>query len=307
MYLNLCPILINLRLLEKMRLIVTFSILASFLLSCKPDQEEGIPAYIKIDTLKSDLDYATQGSNSHNFTEAWVLVDGQLQGIYSVPALFPVLETGTRDILIRPGIKRNGAAAGRLDHPHFQNLVYNAQSLRIGDTLVLEPSFELNTGITVWFEDFEEAGFKFTNTDNTDTNLVRIENDPNVFEGIGSGYAYLLNDQQSFSFFTTENFKFRFGTPVYLEFDYKMAGFFKISLLVHNSNGGDNLRTVLFVAPKLDDSGNPIYNKIYISLSEIIATEVNATSFDIVFQGFTDIGQTNVPFFIDNVKVLYPQ
>lgn len=274
--------------------------------ACKLDKPEQIPGFIKIDSLVTDLNTETQGSNSNNFTEAWVSIDGQQVGIFDIPALFPTLEVGTRTILIRPGIKRNGAAAARVDHPHFENFELGNQKISIGDTLTINPVFKLRSGIKAWFEDFEDAGFKLNNSANNDTDMVRLENDPNVFEGRASGYVFLADESKKFSVSTSENFNFRIGTPVYFELDYKIDGFLKVSLVVHTTGSPDITRTVLFIVPKKDASGNSIYNKIYVSLSEIISLEANATSFDIKLEGINNTGQTNASYYIDNLKVLYP-
>ncbi|TXC82048.1 hypothetical protein [Luteibaculum oceani] len=276
------------------------------LVSCKLDKEEPIPGFIRIDTLQNDLNYSSQGTNRHNFTEAWVYIDGGLLGVYDLPALFPVLETGTRDVMIRPGIKRDGISASRVNHPHFENWEVVNTEIRIGDTLELVPQLQLRSGINVWFEDFEEAGMKFENAGTADTSLTPTTDSSMVYEGNGSGYAFLDGDNDRFAIFTKENFNFRYGTPVFLEFDYKIEGFLQISILVHTPGQPDVGKLALFVGPKYNDKNQLVWNKIYVNLSDEISSEPNASSFDIRIEGFPNFDQTNTSYLIDNVKVLYP-
>lgn len=272
--------------------------------SCKPEDDETIPAFIRIDTTRTDLDYNSQGSNSHNFTEAWFYVDGQLQGIYEVPALFPALETGTRTITVRPGIKRDGIAATRVDHPHFENWEMTGAEIKSLDTLSIQPTFKLRSGTRVWYEDFEEEGFKLSNTDGADTNLVRITNTNDVFEGTGSGYAFIERPDEVFAVETRENFRFTLGSPVFLELDYKIEGFLSVKLIAHLPNE-DISNDVLFILPKRNETGEAEWSKIYVNLSTQIGISVNATSFDVRIIGVPDLNQNNSSYFIDNVKILY--
>lgn len=291
-----------------MRLALLFTVLLGSIAfsSCELDKDEPIPAFLKLDTLRSDLDYETQGSNSNNFTEAWVYVDGGLVGVYDMPALFPVLETGNRTVMIRPGIKRDGITISRVDHPHFANLEFPNQNLKIGDTLNLAPQFKLRSAINVWYEDFEDAGFQFENAANADTSLVQGTDTNHVYEGNASGYAYLEGENETFSIFTKENFAFRFGVPIFLEFDYKIDAFLRISLITHTPGQPDVGRLALFVAPKRNSAGEAVWNKIYINLSDEVSSEPNASSYDIRIEGFQDFGQTNSSFWLDNIKILYP-
>src|SRR5580693_7824504 len=75
------------------------------------DPPSAIPSYVHIDSIGFTSYYLTQGSNSHKISDAWVYVDQQLQGVYQLPATFPVLATGSHEIDIKAGIEINGIAS----------------------------------------------------------------------------------------------------------------------------------------------------------------------------------------------------
>lgn len=93
---------------RKISLAVTGIFIISSLISCK--KTDLVPSYIHIEKIDVSTVYELYGSDSHKITDAWVYVDGDLQGIYELPATFPILATGQHTIMVRPGIKLNGIA-----------------------------------------------------------------------------------------------------------------------------------------------------------------------------------------------------
>jgi hypothetical protein len=77
------------------------------------DQPEMIPGYVRIDSIRFDTDYQTQGSNRFSFKDSWVYVDNNYLGTFENPITFPVLANGSHKISIRAGIIENGVSATR--------------------------------------------------------------------------------------------------------------------------------------------------------------------------------------------------
>ena len=85
-----------------------------FLLSCEViNTEEDIPSIISIESIEVD------GNHSSNITDAWVYIDNEFQGVFPLPANFPVLKTGELEIIIEAGIKKNGISSSRENYPFF--------------------------------------------------------------------------------------------------------------------------------------------------------------------------------------------
>ena len=65
----------------------TYLLIILILASCQKEDSGGIPTYLKIDNITLD-----EGNTTSNITDALVYVNDQLQGVYELPANFPVLQ-----------------------------------------------------------------------------------------------------------------------------------------------------------------------------------------------------------------------
>ena len=72
------------------------------ILSCNKEESTEVPSYLKIDNILLD------DNSTHNITDAWIYIDDNLQGVYELPAHFPLLVTGKHKLRIKAGIKENG-------------------------------------------------------------------------------------------------------------------------------------------------------------------------------------------------------
>ena len=101
-------------LIDKIKYILCLLILLS---SCKKEPVNKIPGFIKID------DIILNNNTTDNITDAWVYINDQLQGVYELPAHFPVLEIGKNKLRIRAGIKNNGIASSRAAYPFYSSYI----------------------------------------------------------------------------------------------------------------------------------------------------------------------------------------
>jgi hypothetical protein len=138
-----------------MRLVVLFAC-AVFLGSCNAfDEEEDIPAYIKIDHI--DLEHEDPALG---ISDAWVYVNNNLLGVFELPAEVPVLETGKQLVTIRPGIKVNALGGTRTYYPFYTSFIDSVE-------LIPENVHEINPKVKywdwaweqiIWEENFEGIG-----------------------------------------------------------------------------------------------------------------------------------------------------
>mgnify|MGYP001300362070 CR=1 FL=1 len=66
-----------------MNRIIIIIIILSSIISCTKE-DNNIPAYIKIDNI------TLNDNSTHKITDAWVYIDDNLQGVYELPANFPL-------------------------------------------------------------------------------------------------------------------------------------------------------------------------------------------------------------------------
>ena len=132
---------------------ITYLILLLFFVSCKKESADTIPAYIQIDDIELEEENITS-----NITDAWVYVNDQLQGVYKLPAKFPVLEEGVQKVRIKAGIKANGIASSRIAYPfydsYFEDISFNPNKSKN-----ITPTVEFNReNEDIFIEDFEGIG-----------------------------------------------------------------------------------------------------------------------------------------------------
>jgi len=273
--------------------------------SChKFEGDQTVPAYLRIDTVLFTTDYVTQGSNTHNITDAWVYVNDQLIGVYELPATFPVLASGKQDLEIRPGIKLNGIGATRAPYPFYKPYVIDGFNFIEDSIQIVRPTTSYYDNLTfAWTEDFEGSGTSLEKTTASDTTIdktspadhpdawlspyssfsgkVQLDAAHEVFQ-IASFLSYELPDQ---------------GKAVLLEFDYKCDREFGVGMIA-------NLSSSTLMLPLVIVNKSETWNKIYINLGPNVSAYTSAQNFKIYFE--SDRGdQDEANFYFDNIKVIY--
>ena len=275
-------------------IVILFGILFS---SCSKEKFEAtVPAYISIDQITLSTDYANEGSNSSNISDAWVYVNDDLVGVFELPATFPVLKEGDVELKVYAGIKDNGITATRarylLYDPHIEQV-----NLAKGQTIKVVPSVQYNkSAIFEWMEDFENASLSFLYHSNSDTTFYKQSSI--VKEG---SYSGLISLDDNMDFFEATSIAYsnlpRNGNPIYLEMDFKTNEQLLIGVY-HNSTQ--------YAAITLNTTDD--WKKIYINLTDVIASNQQASDVKIFFglQEFpNDLFLTSNPkIYIDNLKLV---
>jgi len=148
--------------------------------------EEDVPSYIEVPAFKVTSDYATQGTNSSKVTDVWVYAGGEYIGTYELPARFPVLLSGSREITFGAGIMANGIASTREAFPfyRFSTVTVDLVPGKVTNMDTLTVSYF--PGIQyIWFEDMEkDTSGGGISLDTTAASMVNILPDSlDVFEG----------------------------------------------------------------------------------------------------------------------------
>jgi len=257
--------------------------------SCKKiDVNEGVPSYISIPSIEVITDPANEGSNSHKITDAWVYFDNNLQGVYPLPATFPVLLSGKQNISIKAGIKNNGIAATRVNYP-FYDYFKEEVFLTKDSTTIINPVVSYFDNAVFYMEDFELSGIKFITTSNSDTILFR-----------NSGAAHLASPHLTFEIATEEVQLPKVGTPIYVELNYKCNTAFQVGVFANYDQAPVVVQSILTITPKLE------WNKIYIDLTSTIINSQNANSHKVFISMKRDINSTEMAeLYLDNFKIVY--
>ncbi|MCC6691496.1 MAG: hypothetical protein IT235_08190 [Bacteroidia bacterium] len=238
--------------------------------------------------------YPTEGSISSKITDAWLYVDDQLIGVFQVPVTVPVLAQGNKKISIGAGIKKDGIAASRVQYDFYAQQV-QSYYLKAGEKLSVTPAINyLSNTVFGWKEDFETVGLSFIKgPSGSDTVMQKITSSPDVFEGTGSGAAYLTGtyfEAVSSSAFTLPGN----GNPVYLELNYKTNTAFAVGIY----DGSGNYSSALTINPSEQ------WNKIYIDLGAAVQSGTPA-NYSISFAMYRDASTPIAELFLDNIKLVH--
>jgi hypothetical protein len=268
--------------------------------SCKLyDPDEIVPSYIYIDDIVVNAKI-NEGTSIDNIIDAWVYVDGSLIGVFELPSKIPIHAEGNYNLQIYGGIKKSGSSSVRKRHDFFDafNITLNSIPQNI-DTIT--PVIEYETGITIWIEDFEDPGIKFTNLSYSDTSM-NITLDPSeVLEGNGSGKITFDATHLLFEAKTNESLFNSFpkaGKPIYLEFDYKSNEVLTTGIYHNNTSSATAKEEYYNLNP------TNTWKKAYLELTDVISPQLSATVFDIYFEVAKD--KSSLPLvYIDNIKVIF--
>ena len=260
------------------------------IISCKKSSDNDIPSYITIGNFTLD------GNSTHNITDAWVYIDDNLQGVYEIPANFPVLAQGSRKLRVKAGIKDNGIAGNRIPYPFYSSYIIDEQTFNPETTISITPvvSYLENATLDDKAEDFDGNGLNLE----TDSATFSIDDEMPLDGNYG---VITLTDSILLTELTTKEFSNlpQAGAPVYLELDYKCNTQFLVGVYINFPQSSILQKDLLWVREKDE------WNKIYINLTSTISEGVGADSFKIFIGMQRDFTMESNTIHLDNLRIVY--
>lgn len=290
--------------LSPLRFNVFLVISSVIVLSSCNKATDGIPSYIRIDTIGL-ITQPAQGTASHKITDAWIYFGDELIGAFEMPVVFPVLKSGNQTITILAGIKSNGIAATRIPYPFYQPIVRPLMLTPGKITLLdnLTTTYKSNT-VFAWHEHFDGSSLSVDTTRNSNAALrrtsdaekrFRYQQEPNLY----SAYSTLSGDTLLFECASIQLFSLpRNETPVFLELNYKTNNTFTVGFYEHLNNQVSQ-HPVLNVNPSAE------WNKIYVNLTPTLAFSTPAARHKIFIGFVRDQGTNQATVYFDNLKLLH--
>ena len=266
---------------------ITYLFIGIVLCSCQKEDTEGIPTYLNIDNI-----VLNEENTSSNITDAWVYINDQLQGVYELPAKFPVLEKEIQMVRIKAGIKVNGIASSRIAYP-FYNSYYEETTFTQNETKTISPIVSYLDNIDYFLEDFEGSGLKI-NSDSLSFNKENIDGINNYYGEITLKDSMYVSEITTFELIDLP----QSGAPVFLELDYKSNTPFLVGVYVNYSQSVIQ-KDLLWINAKEE------WNKIYVNLTSTISEGVNATSFKVFIGMKRDFAMEENKLSFDNLKIVY--
>jgi hypothetical protein len=264
-----------------------------YLSSCA--KENVVPSYIHIPAFKTEVS-SGQGSANQKISDVWVYVNGEINGVFPLPAIVPILELDKTEITLFAGIRNNGTRSNPVIYP-FMNQISISKTLVANKLDTILPTLTYLARTKFWMvEDFENNHSFTVNLDNN--NAVSFNVVPNGFEGkcIEANIdksnpriekASRINAQ------LTNN-----AENIYLEMHYKTEALLTVGIIGSSTTTPNGV-----VIYKISLKPNQEWNKIYINLTNE-AKELRMTDYKIVFLGELPDNVTKAKIQIDNVKLL---
>lgn len=282
-----------------MKKIFTLVIIAFLINGCAKDVDA--PSWLKIEPWQlnsnPNADYI-QGEMTHAITEAWVNMDGKVLGIFELPVKIPVIGEGEHNFILVPGVIQNGISSTKVQYPFLKQYA-TTMTISTTDTATMYPETMYHDAVQFWIEDFENAAVKIE-TDPTSNATLEVGNDSEHLEwGNFYGHVALNNTDSLWLGYSNEQMSLPLAES-YLELDFKNTNSLLTSVLDIESGAVSSNPNVI-----LQPQSNPVWKKIYISLTAIRSNNPNASSFEQAFTAVLDEIGTNKDIYLDNIKVIH--
>ncbi|MFN8285564.1 MAG: hypothetical protein U0V74_02370 [Chitinophagales bacterium] len=275
---------------------IAIVIFISLLPACKPMPNDGVPFYLKIDSVQLNTNAATQGANTHNITDVWVEANATNLGAYELPCNFPVLEENNVNFTLSAGIEQSGQAGIRVIYPFYQIDTFSLNAVRT-QTYTHLPVFRYKTGTEFAFVDDFETSNNFTNMPLELRTVDTASN--NVAYGQRCGVLTVSATDSNELAYQSTPIDLPEGEEIWVEVDYKSEVPFWFGYVGYfNGSSSNSTNPFLFINAKNK------WSKLYIKLSESLAT-IRADKYSIYFEALRPYGTNGGKVYIDNVKIVH--
>lgn len=288
------------------------ALLVSFisLLSCDKDQyAAAVPSFLRIDEVKLVTDLALEGTSSSKITTVWVEIDGEIHGVYELPAEVPVLAEGTHEVTILAGINENGNSSTRLPYPFFtdytETITFEKEKVHyLNAATDSVPRVEYRSSTTIeLIEDFEGVGSNLVPGSSSDTLLYTVQDSAVSFwvpgeNGYRSGVAYMPKHAAIWEVTEQTGRDLSAGMPVFLEMNYKTDLPLVVGMYITTPSQIIQAQTA-YINPSED------WNKIYINFFSEVTGYSTALEFKVFIGSLTNGSEEFQEVYIDNLKLVY--
>ena len=262
------------------------------------DNDQPVPSYLDLRDPRV-LKPAGNGYDTHKITEVWVFADGQILGIFPLPAKVPVEVTGAdREITILAGIRNNGMIDSPVFYPFYKSIVSKVKPEE-GKTIQIPLDFQYIPDAKISLNEGFETGNLFSiDFDNKPETVVTVSTET-AASGTKCGTVTLTSEFKTTETATSSRVKNGENArgQSYIELDYKGEGEIAVGIS-KVKNGLISGEYVLFVPGKED------WNKIYVDVTKVLS----GTDYDEyrVILGFSKTGLSSESrMYIDNVRHIH--
>lgn len=234
--------------------------------SCGNKENTAIaPAYLYFPNYTFKADSTTQGASTSNVSDVWIYAGGDARGAYELPALLPVLQNGTKRLLIQAGIKANGISTTRVPYGLYEPIVIENYDFKPGKIDTLRPEFRYNRYAKfLLVEGFENLTKAFKPRTLNNVPLRYTSQKDSVISGHYSLKFSLTGNRDTVNVYTIDPLPFKTGVNGYLEIDYRNNVNFEVGVLSYSQGSNSAVQI-----PLVGINPRPEGNKIYINVADV--------------------------------------
>jgi hypothetical protein len=285
--------------MNNIKIHIAFVLVVFATLSCNiTDNEAPVPGYIYLESPVV-INPANNLTDSHKITDVWVFSDGQILGVFPLPAKVPVIVgNNSQEITIFAGIRKNGM----LDTPEFYPFykpIIKSISPQPNQVISIPLDFFYNATAKIpvneGFESGNVFGIDFDN--NPATELTTTGDDFST--GQKSARVALTSSNPVVE--VASNVRVLDGQNArgqsYIELDYKGQGEISVGIAKIRS-GVISVEYLLFIPARFT------WNKIYVDVTNSLSSR-DYDEYRLVFR-FIKTSQNASDFvYLDNIKHLH--
>jgi len=267
--------------------------------------------YVRVDSVGFVAgNYNITGTSSHAITTVWAYYNNKALGVFDLPANIPVIASGKGTLTFIPGISISGVKGTQAQYPYYISDTATLQAQEGKIVTVYPKTSYVSSTKFLWMEDFENGTTFITDHSYGDTGIVVTREAGTIFEGSASGIMFMKSATDTGWAISTTGTAIPSGQP-YLELDYKCNTTFYVGIKPYISSGVEsNVYWISGVrATKKSSSGDINWNKLYISLSQVVAdyntynVSGNVVKYYVVIRSSVDNGEQTGYVLLDNLKI----
>lgn len=262
------------------------------------DNEKPIPGFLELKEPKVTKPDGN-GLDTHKITDVWVFADGQIVGVFPLPAKVPLEVTGKeQEITLLAGIRNNGMIDSPVFYPFYKSILTKVTPQE-GKTIQIPLDFQYARDFKMPLNEGFETGNVFSIDFDNKPETKIITTQDTYASGSKSGLAILesgstfIEVASASRVINNENAR----GQSYIELDYKGEGEISVGIAKIRS-GIITGEYVLFVP------GKETWNKIYVDVTKVLSgTDYDEYRIILAFRktGFSEQSK----LYIDNVRHLH--
>ena len=277
------------------------TIALNFFCSCAQlDQQEAIPSYVHIPSLKLQVS-PDQGSSFHQFKDVWVYANNEYVGAYEMPVTIPIVAEGNTEIKIYAGFRKNGMVTQPTRYPFLDPYVINVPLEKTKTDTILPVLFYGGDVKFPFIEDFERIHFFNEEIDGDQETKVILTAAADAFEGANSGEITVSNNHPILEAWYDIPKPIPVSpNQIYMELHYKSDIPFYVGFIGYKAGESPTRLINALVLPKSN------WNKIYFDFTDILNNYRGASYKMAVAAAYIkDTAKTEQHIYLDNFKVTH--